>query len=213
MPLLQRRGPGPGRVDMGTRTLGGVHGQFKALAEEIRGWRGEGFTVRLVVDDERQADRVRQMLSEHELEPWPGATLWSQEGLGVLVGECGMGFQLPALGLVLGSEHEIFGAQRRRLRRPPFQRGAAIATFNDLEPNDLVVHEDHGIGRYHGLRTLSTGGRSADFLLLEYADGGRLYLPVERLDLITKYMGAPEGAARLDRRRGGGGGAVTGTGP
>ena len=57
----------------------------------------------------------------------------------------------------------------------------------------------HGIARYHGLRTLATDGRDADFLLLEYADGGRLYLPVERLDLISKYMGAPDGAARLDR--------------
>jgi transcription-repair coupling factor (superfamily II helicase) len=199
MPLLARRGSAPERVDMGTRTVAGGRGQFKALAEEIRSWRGEGFAVRLVVNDEHQADRVRRMLSEHDLEAWPDATLFGPDGLGVLVGECGMGFQLPAIGLVLLSEHEIFGAQRRRLRRPPFQRGAAIAAFTDLAPNDLVVHEDHGIGRYHGLRTLSTGGRAADFLLLEYADGGRLYLPVERLDLITKYMGAPEGAARLDR--------------
>jgi transcription-repair coupling factor (superfamily II helicase) len=203
MPLVGRRGSGPASLDMGTRAVGTAQGQFKARAEEIRGWRGEGFTVRLVVNDERQAERVRQMLSEHELEPWPGATLLGPEGLGVLVGECGMGFQLPALGLVLLSEQEIFGAQRRRLRRPPFQRGAAIATFTDLAPNDLVVHEDHGIGRYHGLRTLHSAGRGADFLLLEYADGGRLYLPVERLDLITKYMGAPEGAARLDRLGGG----------
>ena len=100
-------------------------------------------------------------------------------------------------------EEEIFGAQRRRLRRPLFQRGAAIASFNDLATNDLVVHEQHGIGRYHGLRTLSSEGHDADFLLLEYADGGRLYLPVERLDLISKYMGAPEGSARLDRLGGG----------
>jgi len=184
---------------MGTRSVGGVRGQFKALAAEIHTWRDEGFAVRLVVDDERQADRLRQMLSEHELQSWPGAGLWSPEGLGVLVGECGAGFQLPALGLVVLSEQEIFGAQRRRLRRPSFQRGAAIAAFTDLAPNDLVVHEMHGIARYHGLRTLKTDGRDADFLLLEYAEGGRLYLPVERLDLISKYMGAPEGSARLDR--------------
>ncbi len=117
----------------------------------------------------------------------------------MLVGECSAGFELPALGLVVLTEEEIFGAQRRRLRRPRYQRGAAIAAFTDLAPNDLVVHESHGIARYHGLRTLPSDGRDADFLLLEYADGGRLYLPVERLDLITKYMGAPQGAARLDR--------------
>ncbi|HET8579164.1 MAG TPA: transcription-repair coupling factor [Methylomirabilota bacterium] len=203
MPLLQRGAAGPARVAMGTRSVGGFRGQFKTLAAEIRGWRAEGFIVRLVVDDEHQAARVRGLLAEHDLEPWPGAGLWSAEGLGVVVGECSAGFQLPALGLILLCEEEVFGAQRRRLRRPRFQRGAAIAAFTDLGPNDLVVHEQHGIGRYHGLRTLHTDGRDADFLLLEYAEGGRLYLPVERLDLISKYMGAPEGAARLDRLGGG----------
>jgi transcription-repair coupling factor (superfamily II helicase) len=203
LPLLQRsEGAGP-RVSMGARSVGGYRGQFKTLAAEIRAWRGEGFTVRLVVDDERQSDRLRQMLAEHDLEAWPEAALWSPEGLGVIVGECSAGFQIPALGLIVLCEEEIFGAQRRRLRRPLFQRGAAIASFNDLAPNDLVVHEQHGIARYHGLRTLSTDGHDADFLLLEYADGGRLYLPVERLDLISKYMGAPDGAARLDRLGGG----------
>ncbi|HTG12172.1 MAG TPA: DEAD/DEAH box helicase, partial [Candidatus Eisenbacteria bacterium] len=200
LPLLQRS---VGAIAMGTRGVGGYRGQFKALAEEIRTWRGEGFTVRLVVDDDRQSDRLRQMLAEHDLEPWPDATVWSQEGLAVLVGECAAGFQIPALGLIVLCEEEIFGAQRRRLRRPLFQRGAAIASFNDLAANDLVVHEQHGIGRYHGLRTLHSEGHDADFLLLEYADGGRLYLPVERLDLISKYMGTPEGSARLDRLGGG----------
>ena len=199
LPLLAGPTSAGTRVTMGTRSVGGFRGQFKEMAAEIRGWRGEGFAVRLVVDDERQAERLRRMLSEHELEAWPGVTLWSSEGLGVVVGECAAGFQLPALGLVVLSEQEVFGAQRRRLRRPAFQRGAAIAAFTDLAPNDLVVHEMHGIARYHGLRTLETDGRDADFLLLEYADGGRLYLPVERLDLISKYMGAPDGAARLDR--------------
>src|SRR5262249_42989056 len=155
MPLLSRRGQGPARVDMGTRSVGGVRGQFKALAEEIEDWRREGFKVRLIVDDDRQAARVRQMLTDHDLEAWPDAALWSAEPLGVVVGECGGGFQVPALGLTVLSEREIFGAQRRRLRRPHFQRGAAIATFTDLESDDLVVHEDHGIGRYHGLRTLN----------------------------------------------------------
>src|SRR5262249_61354219 len=105
---------------------------------------------------------------------------------------------------LLLAEADICGERRRRLRRPVFQRGQAIAAFTDLNPNDLVVHEMHGVGRYHGLQTMSVDGRESDFLLLEYAEGGRLYLPVERLDLISKYMGAPAGAARLHRLGGGG---------
>ncbi len=203
LPLLQRGAGSAPRVAMGTRAVGGFQGRFKELAEEMRGWRAEGFAVRLVVDDEQQAVRLRGILAEHDLEPWPGASLWSDEGLGVITGDCAAGFQLPELGLVLLAEADIFGARRRRLRRPVFQRGQAIAAFTDLNPNDLVVHESHGVGRYHGLQTMTVDGREADFLLLEYAEGGRLYLPVERLDLISKYMGAPSGAARLDRMGGG----------
>jgi transcription-repair coupling factor (superfamily II helicase) len=198
LPLLPG-GPARTRVAMGTRSVGGFSGQFKTLAAEVQNWRLEGFTVRLVVNDEAQAGRVGRILSEHGLEAWPEAKLWSAEGLGVLVGDCVTGFQIPELGLVVLSEQEVFGARRRRLRRPVFARGAAIASYTDLSPNDLVVHESHGVGRYHGLATLDVEGRAADFLLLEYSDGGRLYLPVDRLDLISKYMGAPEGAARLDR--------------
>ena len=107
------------------------------------------------MDDEQQAARLRGILAEHDLEPWPGATLWSGEGLGVITGDCAAGFQLPALGLILLAEADIFGERRRRLRRPVFQRGQAIAAFTDLNPNDLVVHEMHGVGRYHGLVRLT----------------------------------------------------------
>ncbi|MET0850120.1 MAG: transcription-repair coupling factor [Candidatus Rokuibacteriota bacterium] len=202
LPLLPG-GPARTRVAMGARSVGGFSGQFKTLAAEVQNWRLEGFTVRLVVNDDAQAGRVGRILSEHGLEAWPEAQLWSAEGLGVLVGDCATGFQLPALGLVVLAEQEVFGARRRRLRRPVFARGAAIASYTDLSPSDLVVHESHGVGRYHGLATLDVEGRAADFLLLEYGEGGRLYLPVDRLDLISKYMGAPEGAARLDRLGGG----------
>ena len=64
------------------------------------------------------------------------------------------------------------------------------------------MHEDHGIGRYLGLRTMSVGDRDGDFLLLEYAEGGRLYVPVERLDLVSKYLGGDAGTAKLDRMGG-----------
>jgi transcription-repair coupling factor (superfamily II helicase) len=103
---------------------------------------------------------------------------------------------------VLLTEAEIFGARRRTLRRPKYQRGAALTAFTDLAVGDLVVHEDHGIGRYLGLRTMSVGDRDGDFLLLEYAEGGRLYVPVERLDLVSKYLGGDAGTAKLDRMGG-----------
>src|SRR6185369_11913896 len=116
--------------------------------------------------------------------------------------ECSAGIMISAVGLVVLTEAEIFGARRRALRRPKYQRGAALTAFTDLAVGDLVVHEDHGIGRYLGLRTMSVGDREGDFLLLEYAEGGRLYVPVERLDLVSKYLGGDAAAAKLDRMGG-----------
>ena len=183
---------GPAGLTLDTRSVTQHAGKFTQLAEEIAGWRREGFTVRLAAADDRQADHVQQILREHGVEAIRAASIDAPEGLAIVVGECSSGFSIPALG-------EMFGARRRTLRRPKYQRGSPISAFTDLEVGDLVVHEDHGIGKYLGLKTMAVGDRDGDFLLLEYAENNRLYLPVDRLDLISKYMGGDSTAARLDR--------------
>jgi transcription-repair coupling factor (superfamily II helicase) len=177
-------------------------GHFGQLTEALGRWRAEGFTVRLIVADEHQAEHLRQILRDHDAEVPIAAAIEAPESPAIVVGECSAGIAISAVGLVLLTEAEIFGARRRALRRPKYQRGAALTAFTDLAVGDLVVHEDHGIGRYLGLRTMSVGEREGDFLLLEYAEGGRLYVPVERLDLVSKYLGGDEAAARLDRMGG-----------
>ncbi len=190
-----------GRVDvtLDAHSVGQYAGRFPRLAEELAGWRREGFRVRLAAADERQAEHLQQILREHGVEAARGGGLGGAEPLGIVVGECSSGFSIPALGFILLTEAEVFGARRRTLRRPKYQRGSPITAFTDLEVGDLVVHEDHGIGRYLGLRTMTVGEREGDFLLLEYAEGNQLYLPVERLDLISKYLGGDAAGARLDR--------------
>ncbi len=190
---------GPAGLTLDTRSVTQYAGKFTQLAEEITGWRREGFTVRLAAADERQAEHVQQILREHGVEALRAAGIDGPEGLAIVVGECSSGFSIPALGLILLTETELFGARRRTLRRPKYQRGSPISAFTDLEVGDLVVHEDHGIGQYLGLKTMAVGEREGDFLLLEYAENNRLYLPVDRLDLISKYMGGDATAARLDR--------------
>ena len=116
-------------------------------------------------------------------------------------GECSAGFMISRAGA--GAPH-----RGRDLRRPPpharaarkYQRGAALTAFTDLAVSDLVVHEDHGIGRYLGLRTMSVGERDGDFLLLEYAEGGRLYVPGRAARPDLEVPGRRRTAsAKLDR--------------
>ena len=174
-------------------------GRFGELGAELARWRAEGFRVRLVAGEPRQADHLRQILREHDLEAQAAPGLGGDAALAVVVGECSAGFSIPSLGLIVLTEGEVFGARRRSLRRPKYARGAALTAFTDLAIGDIVVHEDHGLGRYLGLRTMTIGDREGDFLVLEYAEANQLYVPVERLDLVSKYLGADEGAARLDR--------------
>jgi len=188
----------PGIV-LDTHSVERYSGKFGRLTEDLASWRREGFRIALVAADGGQAEHLRQILREHGVEAAAAASLDAVEGVGVVVGECSSGFSIPALGLIVLTEHEVFGGRRRSLKRPKYERGSPITAFTDLAVGDLVVHEDHGIGRYLGLRTMQVGDRTGDFLLLEYAEGNQLYLPVERLDLISKYLGGDAGAARLDR--------------
>ena len=201
-----RAGPGPRRAWTWARARSAeCAGQFKALAEEIRGWRAEGFTVRLVVDDERQAERLRQMLSEHELEPWPEATLFSPDGLGVLVGRVRRrASSCPRSGWSSCPSTRSSALSAGGSAGRPFQRGAAITRVHrSRAQRPRRPRGPRRSAAITGCGRSRAAGASADFLLLEYAEGGRLYLPVERLDLITKYMGAPDGRrpARPPRRR------------
>jgi transcription-repair coupling factor (superfamily II helicase) len=197
-------------IVLDTQSVPSFGGQFRRLAASVEHWRTEGFRLLFVAADAHQAEQLQTILREQQLEATLGTAQggWADHARAapdgppwpmVLVGDCSAGFAIPQLGLVVLTEQEIFGARRRSLGRPKYQRGSPITAFTDLGPGDLVVHEDHGIGRYLGLRTMSVSDRDGDFLLLEYADGNQLYLPVERLDLISKYLGGDAGAARLDR--------------
>src|SRR5438445_2378333 len=186
-------------ITLETQEVPRFTGRFNQLTAEIARWRVEGFRVRLTAADERQAEHVRQILREHQVEAEIATSFEGSQTLAIVVGECSTGFAIPALGVIVLTEGEVFGSRRRSLRRPKYQRGAALTAFTDLAPGDIIVHEDHGLGRYLGLQTMKVGDRESDFLLLEYSEGNRLYLPVERLELISKYLGGDAGAARLDR--------------
>ena len=182
-----------------TRSIEGVRGQLRRLEPALGAWRAEGFRVRLLAPDPPTAGRLQEILRDLEHDVPIVTDLLGPEPLAVLVAGAHVGFECPGLGLVCLTETELFGHRRTMRRRPTYQRGAAIAAFTDLGPGDLVVHGEHGIGRYSGLVTLSVDGQPADYLLLEYAEGARLYLPVQRMAAVTKYVGSGDGAPRLDK--------------
>ena len=100
------------------------------------------------------------------------------------------------------AEEQLFGErarQERRRRRTDRDPAKIIQQLADLRPGAPVVHEDYGVGRYTGLATMDAGGMTAEFLVLEYAEGDKLYVPVQALERISRYTGAPAESAPLHK--------------
>ncbi len=126
----------------------------------------------------------------------------SRKETGLLVLKTGRiteGFSFPGLGVSVLSEEEIFGRKVPR-RKPRAQReGFFLRSFSELKEGDYIVHVDHGIGIYKGLKKLTLGDIENDFLLLEYKEEDKLYIPVDRLDQIQRYIGPESHNPDLDK--------------
>ncbi len=122
--------------------------------------------------------------------------------LGITVSALSTGLVLTEPALALIGEEQLFGEraqQERRRRRAERDPEKIIRDLTDLRPGSPVVHEHYGVGRFVSLATLDVGGLTNEFLLLEYADGDKLYVPVHALDLVSRYTGAPAETAPLHK--------------
>ncbi|MCE9665095.1 transcription-repair coupling factor [Halomonas sp. M5N1S17] len=122
--------------------------------------------------------------------------------LAITEGEIDAGLWLERPDLAVISETELLGdvvRQSRRREKATDANELAVRHLSELRPGAPVVHQTHGVGRYRGLETLEAGGQAAEFVALEYAEGARLYVPVDSLHLISRYAGADDELAPLHR--------------
>ena len=160
------------------------------LEPHFQTWSSQKFRVVIVAATASQKARIEYLLNEHGFS--------AEVHLGLL----SEGFRWPQASLVMLNEAEVLGAPRaRRARRgdapctstapaSSINQWSALQALADLRPGDAVVHVDHGIGRYQGLVRLDLLGAPSDYLLVEYANQDKLYLPVYRLNVIQRYAGA-----------------------
>jgi len=176
-------------------------GTLGYLVARLREWHDDGWRVLLVCHQEGQAERLRDLLEPSRLPlrwaPELSAGTAAPPGLTITVGNITDGFRLAEEKLAVITDDEIFGPRtHRRVRRR--DRRVFESSLADLRPGHFVVHADYGIARYHGLLHLQAGGTEGDFLHLEFAGDDRLYLPVERIEKVQKYV-ADGGEPRLDK--------------
>lgn len=177
---------------------------LEPLAQRLSQWQKAGISPFLVCRTAEQASRMQDLLTDYHLdavfssEPFAGHSFHAQVTK-ILVGHLPRGFLWPDEALAVVTEAELYGdkARRRRLRHPA--AGSLVDSLSELKRGDFVVHLDHGIGVYQGLVHLSINNLANDFLLLEYQDGDRLYLPVDRLRQVHRYVGVEGHQPRVDK--------------
>ncbi|MCA1594237.1 MAG: transcription-repair coupling factor [Acidobacteria bacterium] len=198
------------------------HGRIPDLAAAVLQKRRDAHLSTLfVMPSAGVAERVGEMLSDYNVNArvalageGGGATAEDFPAI-VTVGRLSGGFELPGAGLVVHVETDLFDEasdsiverrapgtgerQKAKDKRQKVQIGAFLSDFRDLKVGDYVVHIDHGIARFGGLQTLDPGGRKSEFMLLFYAEDAKLYVPVERLDLVQRYSSAEGHTPVLDR--------------
>jgi transcription-repair coupling factor (superfamily II helicase) len=190
------------------RKLRGKQGALDPLVERLLELLDQGLRVCVSAHTATQARRLLTLL-EHRGVPIHAATELSEfvstardshtPAVEVVVSELGRGTIAPLSGFVLLTEEEIFGARSRRSSTPTKAARDALEDLRALKVGDLVVHVEHGIGRYLGLeRRKVTDQASVELLVIEYASNDRLLLPVYRLSQLQKYLSG-DGSPKLDR--------------
>ncbi len=215
--LLLESGLPAGQVSVEIRSQPGTafRNNLRAAIDETRDLTSQGWRVAFFAPTAGDAERLADVFSEYSLpfqlaveddsgaSPYlAGRTFMAVETAAVLLvrGRLPRGVRLPEERLALVGSRDLFDAvydvQPARARTH-----AALFTPEtlDLKPGDYVVHAQHGIGRFTALRQITTAGVAEDFMVVEYAGGDRLYVPLTRLDLIQKYRGAGEAAPSLDK--------------
>ena len=169
-----------------------LHGRVGDFVAEIRKLREAGETTVFVAATAGRAERTIELLKEYDVLAIQAERAADARYAAVLVtlGKLSRGFRLPEAGLQIYAEADVFEEERRAPDRRRSAAKAFLSDLRDLKAGDFVVHVDHGIGVFTGLKKIGVGDSEQEFLELRYAGEDKLFVPVERLDLVQKYSGA-----------------------
>jgi len=179
---------------------------FEAVGKHVLALQSSSKRVAIALWSEGARERMSHVLADHKLhnltaiESWPQALSLPKPAIALAVLGVESGFETADAAII--SEQDILGDRLVRPRRATRRAENFIAEVTSLAPGDLVVHVDHGIGRFFGLQAIEAAGAPHDCLEIHYADDTKLFLPAENVDLLSRY-GSEESGVELDRLGGG----------
>ncbi len=209
-----------GEIEFTSRPTLRFHGSIPALIEQIRNLMGQEVRTLLVAPNQGEVERLASLLREYELPYRLGSriqhtgseTVYDESSYltgdmrtpVILRAALASGVSLPDARLVLFGAQDFFDEADVAARPAPkkSKTAAFVSDFRDLAVGDYVVHVEHGIAQYQGLREIEQDGVSLEFMILEFAESARLYVPLTRLDLIQKYRSTEAGPSPVLNRLG-----------
>ena len=188
-------------VSITSKTVAGFRKEFTLLKDELGHWLERDYRIIFVISGEKRAASLNGWLKQNEFYASPLTENGKDTGIFISSGEIRNGFEFPYAKTVVIAEKDIYGTQKKRLRRHT-ENGQEINAFTDLHAGDYVVHDTHGIGKYIGIKTIETDGVHKDYLEIHYSGHDVLYVPTDQIQFLQRYIGNEGEAPRLSRMGG-----------
>ncbi|MCL2410378.1 MAG: transcription-repair coupling factor [Treponema sp.] len=177
---------GHNHVELACEPARSFFGNINYFKEEFTSLLNAGWQIAVAAESILQADRIKTMLDFHH------------DSIAIMASPMTAGFALPDTQFMLVQENEIFGRRKRISRSLKTVRSSAFDTFVEITPGDYVVHVNHGIGQFKGIERLKALEHERDYIKIEYAQQETVFVPVEQLNLVQRYIGSDDQPPRLD---------------
>ena len=186
-------------ITKGTQSF---HNKIELLVDELKSYKYRGYKTILLSGVEDRGKRLVQTLIDNGIECSYTENLDMEiksSQVFITPGTINRGFEYPTLKFSIISDKEIFGINKRRKIAKARKDTAKISSFTDLKVEDFVVHETHGIGKYIGIEQLKVQGIKKDYLTIKYTGEDKLYVPVDQMNLIQKYIGSESVKPKINK--------------
>ena len=190
------------KFTINSKTVNPYNNSFELLVKDLTRYKKNGYRVILLSGSRTRAKRLAEDLLAEELNAFYSEDFDHEVKPGEIMtgyGKIKKGYEYPLLKFVVISESDIFGGEKKKKKHRRTYEGEKIASFTDLNVGDYVVHENHGLGIYRGIEKIEVDKTVKDYIKIEYAGGGNLYILATQLELIQKYAGADAKKPKLNK--------------
>ena len=190
------------QCDFMVKSVSPYNNNFEVLVKDLEKWKGQGYRVILLSASRTRAQRLSEDLREYQLSAFYGddmSRLVQPGEIMVGVGQIHRGYEYPLIKLVVISESDIFGGRRKKRKAKKRYEGRKVQSFTDLNIGDYVVHENHGLGIYRGIEKIEVDKVTKDYIKIEYANSGVLYILATGLEVLQKYAGSEAKKPKLNK--------------